>query len=518
MGEEHIAARLKFARHAVCGMLLFAWLVPATQAAIAPDMIWMPANNLQMRQDVEVLADSGILHTPIDAWPLPWTAVSTDLYAVNPKRLTPLELASWRRLMAEMPQAPACFDTRAAVAVGVQRGKLNLRWFAPAPRGKNDVEGAIASQCENFFYALDVSHDNQPFDNGANQNRLDGSYVGVQAGNWLVLAGEEDRWWGSGWSGTMLLDSNARPVPALEITRASPEPFATPLLSWIGPWSLTYFVTALNDNRYIPHTRMWGWRLAARPTKHFQIGLYRTALWGGQDQNNSLGEWWATMAGNNGYNSPNGSVAGSQLAGVDFRWHWLEGDRTWAFYIDGGFRDETHHIPKKFFPLFGLDTAWAGQDGVSHRWFIEYSDTTAGWPFTNGIPVNTVYENFQYKSGYRYYGQTMGYPTDNDSRVLTTGWVRVNGENQSLSLLLRGGALNWDHTNAAPPGGNPLAPNARIPFVSADVQWALPLGPGMLTTDIGGAVEHPTGEINPPPGSRTHYYLQAWMGYEVAVP
>lgn len=472
----------------------------------------MPADNLQMRQDVEVLADTGILHTPIDAWPLPWAAVSSDLYAVNPKNLTPLQLVAWRRLMAEMPQAPACFDTRAAAAVSVQRGKLNLRWFAPAPRGKNDVEGAFASQCESFFYALDVSHDNHPFDNGANQNRLDGSYVGVQAGNWLVFAGQEDRWWGSGWGGTMLLDTNARPVPAFEITRASPEPFKTPLLSWIGPWSLTTFMGELNDGRYIPKTRIWGLRISARPTEHFQLGLYRTALWGGVGQANSLRQFWHVLLGSNALDNPQdpGSVAGSQLAGVDFRWHWLAGVQTWAFYIDGGFRDETHHIPKKFFPLFGLETAWAGEDDVSKRLFIEYSDTTAGWPFTNGIPINDTYENpGQYKSGYRYYGQTIGYPTDNDSRVLTAGWVRVNGENQSLSLLMRVGVLNWDGTNLPPPGGNPVAP-VRIPLISADLQWAFPLGPGMLSTDIGVAEQHPEGH-------NRQNSLQAWLNYQVTL-
>ena len=520
MGEKLIVALLKFARHALCGALLMGTLVPATPAAIAPDEIWMPANNLQMRQDVEVLADSGVLYTPIDAWPLPWTAVSADLYKVDPKTLTPLQLSAWQRLIAEMPQAPACFDTRAAAAVSVQRGQLNLRWFAPAPRGKNDIEATLASQCESFFYALDVSHDDEPFDNGANQNRLDGSYVGVRAGNWLVLAGEEDRWWGSGWAGTMLLDTNARPVPTFEITRASPAPFRTPLLSWIGPWSLTTFMGELNDGRFIPKTRIWGFRVSARPTEHFQLGLYRTALWGGVGQDNGAGEFWRVLTGGNALDNPQdpGSVAGSQLAGVDLRWHWLAGEQTWAFYIDGGFRDETHHIPKKFFPLFGLETGWADEARVSKRLFMEYSDTTAGWPFTNGIPVNTVYENSQYRSGYRYYGQTLGYPTDNDSRVLTVGWVRVKGENQSLSVLLRGGVINWDGTNVPLPGGNPLAPNARIPFVSADVQCALPLGPGILITDLGVAVQHPTGETNPPPGTRTHYSLQAWVNYQVTVP
>ncbi|MDE2346001.1 MAG: hypothetical protein KGL13_06000, partial [Gammaproteobacteria bacterium] len=491
--------------------LLLVAAVPQVRADLAPGTLWISANNLQARNDIEILADSGVLHGPMDAWPLPWSAVSAALYRLNPNTLTPLQRGAWQRLMAEMPKSPACFDTSAAASVAVQRGQPQLRWYAPAPRGKNDIQGAIASQCENFFYALDVSHDNQPFDNGANQNRLDGSYAGFQAGNWLLLAGEENRWWGSGWGGTMLLDTNARPVPALELMRASPVAFQTPWLSWIGPWSLTTFMGELNDGRYIPKTRMWGLRVAAQPTPHFQIALYRTALWGGEGQANSLSQFWRVLTGGNALDNPSdpGSVAGSQLAGVDLRWHWLEGAQTWAFYVNGGFRDETHHIPKKFFPLFGLETAWAGDAGASQRLFVEYSDTTAGWPFTNGIPINDTYENEQYKSGYRYYGQTMGYPTDNDSRMLTAGWIRVNGDNQSLSLLLRAGVLNWDGSNVPPPGGNPLAPE-RIPMASADLQWGLPLGPGTLTADVGAAAEHPQGQSR-------QYPLQAWLSYQLSV-
>lgn len=499
-------------KSAVCSVLLLACFATSAHAAIAPATLWMPAGDLQMRQDVEVLADAGILKTPIDAWPLPWSAVSVDLYAVDPTKLMPLELGAWQRLMGELPGAQACFDTRASAEISVQRGQLPLRWFAAAPRGKNSVEGAIASQCGAVFYALDVSHANKPFDNGANQNRLDGSYVGFQAGNWLMFAGEQDRWWGSSWSGTMVLDTNARPVPALELMRASPVPFEAPWLAWIGPWSLTTFMGELNDGRFIPKTRIWGMRVAARPTEHLQVGLYRTALWGGVGQANSFRQFWHVLTGGNALDNPQdpGSVAGSQVAGVDLRWHWLAGGSTWSVYVNGGFRDETHHLPKKFFPLFGLDNAWEGRNGASHRWFIEYSDTTAGWPFTNGIPVNDVYENSQYRSGYRYYGETIGYPTDNDSRVLSTGWVRVNGENQSLSFVLRAGVLNWDGTNAAPPGGNPVAP-VRIPMLSADLEWAMPLGPGIFTADAGVAAEHRAGQ-------NRQYPLQAWLSYRVGIP
>lgn len=506
-------------RRGVLGWLLVSMLTVAsmswvnqTRAAVAPDMVWVSAGNLEARNDIEILADSGVLSTPIDAWPLPWSAISPELYALDPATLTPLERGAWRRLMREIPGAPACFDTRAAASVTVARGELQLRWYAPAPRGKNDIEAGVSSECEDFFYALDVSHDNRPFDNGAEQNRLDGSYVGFQVGNWLVDAGEEDRWWGSSWSGAMVLDSNARPVPALEITRASPDRFTSPWLSWIGPWTLSSFMGELNDGRYIPKTRIWGLRVTARPTLHFQLGLYRTALWGGVGQANSARQFWHVLTGGNALDNSQdpGSVAGSQLAGVDLRWHWMTGDRTWAVYVNGGFRDETHHLPKKFFPLFGFETAWDGSDGASRRIFVEYSDTTAGWPFTNGIPINTVYENSQYRSGYRYYGQTLGYPTDNDSRVLSAGWMRIAGDQQSLSVMLRAGVLNWDGSNAPPPGGNPIAPQ-RIPMVAAEVQYALPLGSGVLTLNAGVSAEHPEGLAR-------EFSKEAWLSYAVTVP
>jgi len=483
------------------------------QAAIAPGTVWIPANNLQMRQDIEVLADTGVLHTPIDAWPLPWAAVAPALYKVDPKSLTPLQHDAWQRLITEIPGDMSCLDTKGAAAVSVQRGQPQLNWFAPSSRGKNDAEAAVSGKCASTFYALDVSHDDQPFDNGANQNRLDGSYAGFQAGNWFLYAGEENRWWGSSWSGTMLLDSNARPVPALTLTRVSPVPFESPWLSWIGPWSLTTFMGELNDSRYIPHTLMWGLRISAQPTEHLQVSLYRTALWGGEGQANSASQFWRVLTGGNALDNPQdpGSVAGSQLVGVDVRWHWMSGAQPWAVYVNGGFRDETHHIPKKFFPLFGVETSWPGADGVSQRLFVEYSDTTAGWPFTNGIPINDTYENpGQYKSGYRYYGQTIGYPTDNDSRVLTVGLIRVSADDETLSLLMRAGVLNWDGTNQPPPGGNPLAPE-RITLVSADVQWALSLGPGTLTADVGAAAEHPSGQAH-------QYPLQAWLSYQVGLP
>ena len=62
---------------------------------------------------------------------------------------------------------------------------------------------------------------------------LDGSYLAARLGNWSGSLGKIDRWWGPGWDGSLILSTNARPLPAISIDRIVSEPFETPWLSWI---------------------------------------------------------------------------------------------------------------------------------------------------------------------------------------------------------------------------------------------------------------------------------------------
>ena len=65
--------------------------------------------------------------------------------------------------------------------------------------------------------------------------RLDGSYVAGKFGNWIVTLGQQDRWWGSGWEGSLIMSNNARPVPTFAIDRAVSEPFETKWLQLARP-------------------------------------------------------------------------------------------------------------------------------------------------------------------------------------------------------------------------------------------------------------------------------------------
>ena len=77
-------------------------------------------------------------------------------------------------------------------------------------------------------------------------------------------------WWGPGWDGSLILSTNARPIPAISIDRRIPEPFETKWLSWIGHWSFHSFIGQMEDDRDpvidYPSHFLWGMRGEVSPT------------------------------------------------------------------------------------------------------------------------------------------------------------------------------------------------------------------------------------------------------------
>ena len=98
------------------------------------------------------------------------------------------------------------------------------------------------------------------------------------------------RWSAGGaqcWDGSLILSTNARPIPAISIDRRVPEPFETKWLSWIGPWSFHSFIGQMEDERDTsidyPNHYLWGMRGEVRPTliDGLEIGFFRTLQLGG---------------------------------------------------------------------------------------------------------------------------------------------------------------------------------------------------------------------------------------------
>ena len=63
----------------------------------------------------------------------------------------------------------------------------------------------------------------------------DGTFVGVALGNWMLTAGWQDRTWGPGADGSLILGNHHLLAPGITLQRNNSTQFETKWLSWLGP-------------------------------------------------------------------------------------------------------------------------------------------------------------------------------------------------------------------------------------------------------------------------------------------
>lgn len=439
-------------RAAVAALAIAGLVLLYAPAALADP--WLAPGNVQARQDIELLADSGVIHMPMTTWPIPWGSVAAQLAAVQTDHLSAAQQVAYERLVEDIRGVQAGGSHLGYMAKAAP-GRPALHWFGDSTRGKSAAGASFAGYNGNLAFRFNVSavygsRDHQ-------RARFDGSYVGVALDNWILSAGAINQFWGPAWSGSLILGANARPVPGLMLSRNVSTPFQTPILHWLGPWTFTMFAGRLGDNRYIAHPFLLGARVTFVPLHGLEIGLSRTAQFGGAGRPQGFKCLWKTVLGHTNVQVGKQVDCAGQMAGFDLRFHIP--DTRLAFYSQFNATDSSHFGLSKWTTLSGL-SMWGtvGRYGANYRAFLEYSNTTVN-AYKNPV-ANTEYENHIYRSGYNYRGVVMGYPTGNDSELWTLGLALQGTDNGELTFLFRHGVLNKDNSNGGyePWGGNKLAP------------------------------------------------------------
>ena len=276
---------------------------------------------------------------------------------------------------------------------------------------------------------------------------VDGSYLAARLGNWSGRVGKIDRWWGPGWDGSLIMSTNARPIPTVSLDRRVPEPFESKWLSWIGPWSFNSFVGRMEKERHVPEPFLWGMRveLAPTPVKGLEIGLFRMMQLGGEGRPEGLSTWVDAFLSqdNTGANTGKDPARepGNQLAGLDLRWRPF--DLPFALYGQVAGEDEDKFLPNALFFQYGLET-WATLESSTLRLFAEYADLTSTWWTDDPHSRNVTYGHSIYQDGYRYRGRTIGHWADQDSQILSLGGILLSDDGIGWGGSLRTGKLNED--------------------------------------------------------------------------
>jgi hypothetical protein len=290
---------------------------------------------------------------------------------------------------------------------------------------------------------------------------LDESAVSVPLGAGRLYASVERRHWGPSWTGSLILDAAARPLPAIGWRKDDAERFVAAPFSWLGPWRSDIFVGQLSQSSGPERPRLIGGRFQFMPVEGLEIAISRTLQWGGSGRDESLKSLLNGVLGRDNVGSS--SEPGNQLAGYDARYtfRWGEG-RSVSIYGQAIGEDEANHQPSHFLASAGADLALPIR-GAEVRFFVEHANTTADDAF-GAAELGIAYRHHVYTDGYTQLGDPLGHPIAGDSRLTSAG-VYVDGGAWAGALMLHRGsayatAQRW-------PGGG------RISGANAEASWQL---------------------------------------------
>lgn len=413
---------------------------------------WAPPGDLILRHDVQLLADAGIIRSPVTTWPISWATLDADVAEADISQINALpaiQRAAFQRVRDRIRANKGLSGIQPNAEISARTDDFWLRTFEDTPREQGEIRAGASWMGNWFAVRAQGSYIGDPEEPDNQHWRMDGSYAAVTFANQILSAGAIDRWWGPSWDNTLIYSSAARPIAGFALERNVAKAFETKWLSWIGPWNYSLFWGFLGDDRAVDNARLLAFRVGFRPWQSVEIGLTRSAIWCGSGRPCDADALWDIIIAKD--NTGEGDITpgndpSNQLAAIDFRWASPWGDGPWAIYGQGVANDETNNLPSQWFGQAGVEwwgelkTRWISGSYTAH---FEVSDTLA--EFWESDPAyDLAYNHGTYQSGYRYDGRPIGAAADGDSLVVSAGLTLVESADRSWNGLVRWSKLNED--------------------------------------------------------------------------
>ncbi|WOH39382.1 capsule assembly Wzi family protein [Thalassotalea fonticola] len=423
---------------------------------------WIDTSNIFLRADLQLLSDKGHINTTTTTYPIMWAEVSRALKSVDETSLDETSKNAYWHIKQHLRRAN---NNQHKIELNFATKDKRFTSFGDEYRDDNVAKGGFSFIGDAWSAKLSASIVDTPED--GEEARIDGSYIATHIGNWVLSAGAYDRWWGPGWDSNLALTNNARPLAGVAISRKTSEPFVMPFFNDIKiPWTVTTFMNVFEEDRHVPNTWLWGFRLNFKPIPSLELGITRLAQWNGDNRPGGFDTFMDVLAGKDNCELTAKECddldlePGNQLAGADARYtaNWfaqpfsiytqmmaedgnskngdLVGQKVWTYGADT--------------QLFMFDTYW--------RAYLEYTDS-----YTDCTPRNSddrlgvgdcLYEHHIYRSGMRYEGRAIGNLYDNDSETYVLGFVSQLTNLSSWEIKLKYLDLNYDNSDWYPDDPN----------------------------------------------------------------
>jgi len=399
-----------------------------------------PPGDMQLRHDLQLLNDSGVTNIPLTAWPIALGDVHAALDETDVRPLSGTLKSAFDRVRDRLRWDLESDLVSVRLGLAGATNPRIIRTFEDTPREEGEVRAEMSWIGERFSVNLAASYTENPFD--GEEFRPDGTYLGVALGNWMVMAGWQERWWGPGRDGSMILSTNARPRPGVTLQRNNSVPFETKWLSWMGPWTFTTFMDVLDDERHINDAWLFGMRGSFRPPgTGLEIGLSRTAQWCGDGRPCDFKTFTNLLRGfdNLGSDVTLDEEPGNQLGGFDIRWS-LPKEIPLALYVQFIGEDNCDGCGPVGAGVRQIGLEHWGQVGqLMHRTHFEVSESTCrdGQFGAGDARLNCAYEHSIYRTRYRYNGRSLGHSGDGDTLSYSLGSTLVQSAGHSWNVSLR---------------------------------------------------------------------------------
>ena len=176
---------------------------------------YLSPNDPFIRHEIRLLGDKGELTGLQNTWPLDLGGLY-GMRSEQPANL-PHHLLD-DRISEESESGWSPLRT----TLGLSDDRVTARGFGPEPRSSFTTNASVSWMNDRFaaklslnaFYGMETDWKGRKDEGFA----LDGSYIAARLGNWSASFGQVERWWGPGWDGSLILSTNARPIPRFPST------------------------------------------------------------------------------------------------------------------------------------------------------------------------------------------------------------------------------------------------------------------------------------------------------------
>ncbi|MEO6079229.1 MAG: capsule assembly Wzi family protein [Steroidobacteraceae bacterium] len=442
-------------------------VVDVTQA----QSFFLPAHDVRLRDDLSLLVDEGVINLPVNEWPLARADVEQAISKINGSDLFEPALRSALSRIAAATKVPENASDWRIREVRMTMGEPGLL-RDESTLGRENFELTSMGGAGTERYSITLVATGVIDASDRQELRLDGSEATVRWGNWLFSANQMDRWWGPGRDGSLILSTNARPMPALSLDRYRSLPVDLPVLRWFGPWRFSGFLGLMENERPdVDRPVFMGMRVSFKPAPIFEFGMSRTAQFCGKGRPCDLKTFGRVLIGQDnkgirGLGNP-ADEPGNQMAGFDVRIVSPFNALPLALHAQMiGEDNSSTGIPERYLAQFGAESWFTLDSGSVLRTHVEYANNSCKW-YNPSLEPHCAYRQAIFFAGYRYHDRNIGHTTDANSETTSIALTLTQADGDRLALRIRHGRL---YAYGVPDPYNPVS-QGRSDYESAELGW-----------------------------------------------